>query len=63
MLHNDVWAQANPDINGNLCIGCVEHRLGRKLTGADYLDEPINTTDKLRRSARLTDRLSTETRL
>jgi hypothetical protein len=31
--------------------------LGRKLTAADFADAHINTTDKLRRSPRLRDRL------
>jgi hypothetical protein len=40
-VHNRVWAAAgNP--NGHLCIGCMEKRLGRKLTGADFPDMPVN---------------------
>jgi hypothetical protein len=43
-----------------LCIGCLEQRIGRRLTRADFnggnraLDDPYS-----RRSARLVDRLST----
>ncbi|TDZ79639.1 hypothetical protein DE4585_03387 [Mycobacteroides salmoniphilum] len=57
-LKNDVWAQANPDIDGNLCIACVEERLGRTLTAADFTDSPINTSTGKRRTRRLADRLS-----
>ncbi|KRQ28153.1 hypothetical protein BKG80_06610 [Mycobacteroides chelonae] len=58
MLQNDVWAQANPDIDGHLCIACVEERLGRSLTAADFTDSPINTSTAKRRTQRLADRLS-----
>ena len=57
MLHNDLWIQANPNDSGQLCIGCVEGRLGRTLTAADFTDTPINTRNT-RRSERLADRLS-----
>jgi hypothetical protein len=57
MLRNEVWAEANPDIDGQLCISCVEHRLGRTLTAADFTDRRVNTSTTLRRSARLIDRL------
>lgn len=60
VLHNDLWAHVHPDIDGHLCVGCVECRIGRKLTAADFADAHINTTDKLRRSPRLRDRLGSE---
>lgn len=56
MLKNDVWAQVNPAIDGNLCIACVEERLGRTLTAADFTDSPINTSNAKRRTQRLADR-------
>ncbi|MUM18873.1 hypothetical protein BI330_19725 [Mycobacterium sp. CBMA 623] len=58
MLQNDVWAQANPAIDGNLCITCVEELLGRTLTAADFTDLPINTSTTKRRTQLLVDRLS-----
>jgi hypothetical protein len=58
MLRNEVWAHVNPDIDGQLCISCVEHRLGRTLTAADFADGQVNTSTTLRRSPRLLDRLS-----
>ncbi|WP_109394627.1 MULTISPECIES: hypothetical protein [Mycobacteroides] len=58
MLKDDVWAQVNPAIDGNLCIACVEERLGRTLTAADFTDSPINTSTGKRRTRRLADRLS-----
>lgn len=57
MLKSDVWAQVNPAIDGNLCIACVEERLGRTLTAADFTDSPINTSNAKRRTQRLADRL------
>jgi hypothetical protein len=61
MLRNEVWAQANPGIDGQLCISCVERRLSRTLTAADFTGGKINTSATLRRSPRLTDRLSSST--
>lgn len=40
---NEVWLQAVPGNHGMLCVGCLEKRLGRELTPADFeLDVPIN---------------------
>lgn len=69
MLHNKVWEQvAGPDIafnapDGNvhraeLCIGCVEKRLGRRLTRADFMQIPMNFDQSLvNQSDRLASRL------
>ena len=35
MLRDDLWRQINPTIDGMLCIGCVEKRLGRRLQRGD----------------------------
>lgn len=40
----------------HLCIGCLEHRMGRRLTPADFLPCPANTDDA-DRTPRLRDRL------
>jgi hypothetical protein len=42
VVHDEVWLKANPDRAGMLCIGCLETRLGRKLTPRDFDDAPIN---------------------
>ncbi len=64
MLHDDIWRLVNPPTAKNptslgmLCIGCVEERLGRKLTPKDFHKCYLNSrTYKTARSARLTDRL------
>ena len=47
MVHNQVWADA--DLNtrdGWYCIDCLETRLGRPLSGADFPDLPINAPDR-----------------
>jgi len=46
-VHDELWAQAIPDPNmqneSMLCIGCLEQRIGRHLTAADFSMAPINT--------------------
>ena len=43
MVHDDVWAAVGMEPNGGwMCISCLEARLGRRLTGADLKDLPIN---------------------
>ena len=55
-LRHDLWRQANPAISGQLCIPCLEARLGRHLTPADFTAAPINTMP-LHRTAVLRERL------
>lgn len=51
MVHDHVWKKAG-DIDGMLCIGCLEKRLDRKLNKLDFSPYPINTcfsqSDRLR---------------
>lgn len=58
MVNDDVWAAAGMCMFGFLCIGCLEERLGRRLTAADFIDVPLNHAPGFRRSARLTARLA-----
>jgi hypothetical protein len=44
---------------GFLCVGCIERRLGRQLTKADFASVPINS-DRRHRSKRLRNRLTSE---
>ena len=37
-----LWPQANPDYDGMLCVGCLEARLGRRLTPSDFTGVPLN---------------------
>jgi hypothetical protein len=57
MVHNELWLKANPQINGKLCIGCLENRIGRRLTQADFTDAPINQPSRCN-SKRLASRLA-----
>jgi hypothetical protein len=68
MVHDHVWGAAGMTLlRGCLCIGCLEHRIGRQLTAADFdPDVPINDPsiaddDKAWtwRTPRLTARLTT----
>ena len=52
MVHDDVWAKAG-GIEGLLCVGCIEARLGRPLTRVDFIEAPINFPDPFH-----TDRLA-----
>ena len=43
VVHNDVWHQAGMDkMGGNLCVGCLEKRLGRQLHSGDFPAVPVN---------------------
>lgn len=60
MVHTELWLEVNPGNDGMLCIGCLEKRLGRELTRADFTDAPINELgdDEWPKSDRLVNRLS-----
>lgn len=42
MLKDSVWYSAYAHERGMLCIGCLEKRLGRQLTKADFNDSHVN---------------------
>ena len=52
-----VWLEAHPADEGMLCVGCVEQRLGRRLTRLDFADVPLNRSDWAK-SSRLLARLA-----
>ncbi|MED5814953.1 hypothetical protein VST63_21550 [Mycolicibacterium sp. 050232] len=59
MVHDALWRQVAADFpQGHLCIGCLERRVGRELTAADFTAANVNSSMTLARSARLRDRLS-----
>ena len=41
MLRDEVW-EATGLSSGMLCVGCAEHRLGRRLRACDFADALIN---------------------
>ena len=43
MIQDELWAQINPQLEGLLCIGCVEKRLGRKLKPGDFPSYETNS--------------------
>ena len=66
MVKAEIWEQAWPGrgkswhaVPGHeiLCIGCLEQRLGRKLTRTDFTDAPINDPSDRLSSRRLRQRL------
>ena len=42
MVHDDIWDSVSENLYGMLCVGCLEERLGRRLTPADFMDCPLN---------------------
>jgi hypothetical protein len=68
MVHEVVWEQAwrsrrksyHGKVPGQeiLCIGCLEERLGRPLTSADFIDAPCNDPAQFGTSERMRDRLA-----
>lgn len=58
MVEDDIWDGVHPKRTGMLCIGCLEKRMGRKLTSTDFTDAPINYYGRFSQSARLYDRLT-----
>jgi hypothetical protein len=41
-VHVELWLTIMPSIDGMLCIGCFEQRLGRQLVASDFTDASIN---------------------
>lgn len=41
VVRDAVWAAAGSP-RGYLCVGCIEQRLGRRLTPADFDSAPLN---------------------
>lgn len=57
MIRNPLWKLITTHNPARLlCIGCVEHRLGRKLTKLDFTSAPVNNLD-MGHSDRLLNRL------
>jgi hypothetical protein len=65
IVRDDVWNAAwsgryrSPIGDGQLCLGCLERRLGRTLMACDFSDAPVNRPERF--SERLRDRLSRAT--
>lgn len=60
MVTDELWAVATedtfPDIM--LCIGCLENRLGGRLTADDFSGAPLNSMNLILGSERLINRLT-----
>lgn len=58
MVQDVLWDEVNPDVEGMLCIGCLEKRLGRILQPSDFPSSvPLNADTSRRRSFRLSSRM------
>jgi hypothetical protein len=40
-VRDDVWLRAASEQHGMLCLDCLEKRLGRALTSADFIATPF----------------------
>jgi hypothetical protein len=59
LVHDHVWAACGlKPKGGELCIGCLERRLGRQLTRSDFVNSHIHAPGHFEQSARLRDRLA-----
>jgi hypothetical protein len=56
MVTADVWESAKIEMQGILCIGCLENRLGRRLQPCDFSTAPVNDPDPIWDTPRLRDR-------
>jgi hypothetical protein len=56
-VHTTLWLSAVGSKTGMLCIGCLERRIGRKLTPEDFTAAYINHLDFGIKSVRLVNRL------
>lgn len=60
MIDDDLWCDAIAgDWAHMLCVGCVEHRLGRRLAADDFTHAPVN--GEYGKSLRLKQRLRATT--
>lgn len=60
MIRNNLWSKYGPQ-DGMLCIGCLEKRMGRKLTPNDFTNAPVNNDLRDVHSPRLGNRLGKRT--
>lgn len=56
-VNTEVWLSVVKSKNGMLCIGCLENRLGRVLTPADFTKAYINSPKFEIKSKRLMSRM------
>jgi hypothetical protein len=47
MVHDHIWRQAVPDERGLLCLDCLQTRLLRPLSAADFLFTPFEMFRRL----------------
>ena len=56
-IETELWLSVVGSKSGMLCVSCLEKRLGRKLSPADFPQVHINNPKLYGMSARLLDRL------
>ena len=56
-IHTATWLSVVKSIRGMLCVGCLEKRLERRLTKADFPDITVNNPRYEAKSQRLMERM------
>jgi hypothetical protein len=56
-ISTELWLSIVGSVQGMLCIGCLEIRLGRKLNSKDFIECFINDPMFGQKSSRLMERL------
>ena len=62
-IQTDIWMKIVGSNKGMLCVGCLETRLGRKLTSFDFTACTINSPKYEAKSSRLLERLGVDKRM
>ncbi len=57
MLQDETWKLTGLGKVGMLCVGCIESRIGRKLTATDFNNSYLNNYRTASKSARLVSRM------
>jgi hypothetical protein len=47
LVHREVWLAAAPGSRGELCLDCLEARIGRRLRAADFVATPFEIFARL----------------
>lgn len=57
-VHTELWLSIHSSIKGQLCVQCIEKRLGRQLNKADFPPVWINNPKMEPKSQRLLERFN-----
>jgi hypothetical protein len=61
-VNTSLWLSAMRSLKGMLCVGCLEGRIGRRLSSSDFTKATINLPRFIPKSARLMERMESKER-